>query len=125
MTETNDEDTRFNLSRIMKLIRDSVDDDNLIKEEEFQKIQDLKKELSISNDLLRSNNEDEFKRILHLQLYLLLLDDQIDLAEKEELKFYQRIFGYSEQELVQLAGMVKEEKDDWNSYKARGFKPLD
>lgn len=108
-----DEMLRKNSPSIMELIREAVDNDNIITKGEYVKIQKAKEDCNISSELLRSQNKSEFERILYLQLHLLLLDDTIDITEKQELEYYKEIFGYSEEEIVQLAKKVSYDKKHW------------
>jgi len=51
-----------------------------------------------------------------LQLFLLLLDDDIDNQEHQEIDYYKEVFGYSEDEIINLEIKVREDKKAWKNH---------
>lgn len=88
-------------------------DDNYITEEEFNLIQHYKKVHDIPDIDIYEIRETEVYRILYQQLYLLLLDDQINLEELKELDFYQQIFNMNADEILKIEETVRDEKILW------------
>ena len=80
----------------------------------MKKIQSLKKELNVSNENIHDNKKREIERILYLQYYLLMLDDNINISERKEIEYYRDIFGYSDDELSQIEEKVREDKQGWS-----------
>lgn len=109
-----------NLNAVFALIEEAVDDDNIIKEDEFQKIQKLKEELNVTSKFIHDAKKPQIERILYLQLYLLLLDDNLSIKESEELGYYREIFGYTDKEIFQLEIKVRKEKQEWKERKLEG-----
>lgn len=107
-----------NINTVFQFIKESIDDDNILTEEEFIKIQELKEELNVTSQHIHDSKSNEIERILYLQLYLLLLDDQIDISERKEIEFYKKIFGYSENEIFTIKIKVRTEKQDWKDLKS-------
>ena len=98
------------LNSVFSLIEESIDNDNIITENEFHKIQELKEDLKVSGQFIHDNKKPEIERILYLQFYLLLLDDDIDFPERQEIYFYKNTFGYNESELFRIEQKVREDK---------------
>ena len=113
-----------NLNSVFSLIEEAIDNDNIINEDEFQKIQKFKKKMNVTSNSIHDLKKTEIDRILYLQLYLLLLDDNIDITERKELEFYKKIFGYSEAEIFQIELKVRQDKQEWNTVKSAGFNNL-
>lgn len=112
----NSEEFNGNLRLVLKLIEDFIDDDNILKVEEFEEIQSLKRELDISSEQIHDNLKAEIDRILYLQLFLLLLDDDIDNQEHQEIDYYKEVFGYSEDEIIDIEIRVREDKKAWKNH---------
>lgn len=112
----NSEEFNGNLRLVLKLIEDFIDDDNILKVEEFEEIQRLKRELDISSEQIHDNLKAEIDRILYLQLFLLLLDDDIDNQEHQEIDYYKEVFGYSEDEIIDIEIRVREDKKAWKNH---------
>ena len=102
------------LNSVFKQIEEAVDNDNIIKLDEFEKIQSLKKELNVSNENIHDNKKREIERILYLQYYLLTLDDNINISERKEIEYYRDIFGYSDDELSHIEEKVRRDKQRWS-----------
>lgn len=100
------------INRVFKLIEDYIDDDNIITEQEFIEIQEIKRAHKITSEQISRFKKKDIDRILYLQLYLLLLDDKIDISERKEIEYYQQIFGYSIDDISTIERRVIEDKDD-------------
>ncbi len=101
------------LRTVFILIEECINNDNIIKEEEFQRIQSLKRKLQISSEDIYNHKKQDIERILYLQFFLLLLDDKVDATERKEVEYYREIFGYSEDEVLKIETKVKADKTEW------------
>jgi hypothetical protein len=101
------------LNSVFICIEDSINDDNIISEEDFRRIQELKKELNITSENICNFKKTEIERILYLQFYLLFLDDKIDINERKEVEYYKIIFGYNDDEIQRIVSKVNEDKKNW------------
>lgn len=120
----NNIDLHNNLNIVFGLIEEAIDDDNIINEDEFLKIQKLKKEFNITSTLIHDKKKVQIERILYLQFYLLLFDDNIDFSERQELEYYKKIFGYSETEIFRIELKVRQDKQQRNESKLSETKDL-
>jgi HNH endonuclease len=103
------------VNSVFKLIVSLIDDDNILKGDEFEKIQSYKRELNVTSEDIYQLKKNDIDRILYLQFYLLLLDDDINIEERIEIKYYKAIFGFSENEIFQLEVKVRNEKGSWRN----------
>lgn len=116
MTTKNDS-LNFNdrLNKVFNFIKSCFENDNLLSEDEFQKIQNIKKEFEITSEDIYGIKGDEVERIVYFQLNILLLDDVIDINERKEIEFYKSIFGWSDNEIHTIMDRVIDDKKYWSN----------
>ncbi|PCJ28091.1 MAG: hypothetical protein COA97_02105 [Flavobacteriales bacterium] len=115
----NNLELKNNVNSVFQLIVSLIEDDNILKADEYEKIQAYKRELNVSSQNIYDIKKMDIDRILYLQFYLLLLDDKIDFNERIEIKYYKAIFGYSENEIFQLEIKVRKEKNNWREVESK------
>lgn len=103
-------DLEQRVNKVFNQIESFIGDDNIITEKEFVNIQELKKKLNVTSKQIYFYKKKLIDKILYLQFYLLLLDDNIDFAEKKEIIYYKKIFGYSKEELLDIKENVIDDK---------------
>lgn len=104
------------IEKIFWLVKQYFEDDNLLSEIEFNKVQEIKKEFKVTGSQLYSFNPDEVERIMYLQFYLLLLDDTIDALESKEVEYYKNIFDWTDSDIQSIRKRVLEGKRFFSNY---------
>lgn len=101
------------INTVFLAIQEAMDADNLIDEDEFNKIQSLKSDLAVSGIDLYEDKKQQINSILYQQLHILLLDDKLDLHEKKEIGFYREIFSLKHRDLLKIELQVRDDKVNW------------